>query len=167
MNTDKVLPRRDLRIEAFRKYEDYIARGCLQSYYLDPRNEPKLKYAPATFVARFRDAILAKTRFNYPSLLIPPTFNLSNLEAQELSDGRVLIKNKTETEAIIIEQKKELCEADIVSIMNDIATKKKFNHELSVSGGEELGRVLGWAAKHESIDCMVIAQNGKAFFYTI
>lgn len=162
---NQILPRRDLRIEAFRKYEDYIARGCVASFYLDPQAE--LKYTPATFVARFRDAILAKTRFNYPSLLIPATFNLSNLEAQELTDGRVLIKNKTETEAIIIEEKKELCEKDIVSIMTDIATKKKLTHELSVKDGTELGYVLAWAAKHEDIDCMVIAQNGKAFFYTI
>lgn len=164
---DKVLPRRDLRIEAFRKYEEYIARGCVASFYIDPKLECKPPYSPATFVARFRDAILAKTRFNYPSLLIPATFNLSNLEAQELAYGRVLIKNKTETEAIIIEEKKSIDEEFIVSIMLDIASKKKFNHELPVKDGTELGHVLAWAAKHEEIDCVVIAQNGKAFFYTI
>lgn len=167
MNNDKVLPRRDLRIEAFRKYEEFIARGCIASFYLDPKQECKPPYSPATFVARFRDAILAKTRFNYPSLLIPPTFNLSNLEAQELADGRVLIKNKTETAPIVIEEKKELSEGDIVEIMKDIASKNKFNHELPVKDGKELGQVLAWAAKHEEIDCVVIAQNGKAFFYNL
>lgn len=158
------LPRRDLREPAFRKYEPYIARGCSQSYELDPQVE--MKFTPATFVARFRDAVLAKKRFHYLSTIIPATFDLANLEAAELENGHVLIKNKTEPIALVHETL-PLSEQDVITIMTDIATKKRFNFELAVSGGEELGKVLAWAAKHEEIDCIAIAQNGKAFFYTL
>lgn len=158
------LPRRDLREPAFRKYELYIARACSQSIIIDPQAE--LTFTPSTFIARFRDAILAKKRYNYPSSLIPPSFDISKLEAAEIPNGRVLIKNKTEDKPFV-EEAHGITEADVVRLMNQIATKEKLTYDLVVSGGEELGKVLAWAAKHEEIDCLVIAQNGKAFFYTL
>lgn len=164
MTNPEIKPRRDLREPAFRVYEPYISRACYQTLTIDPK--AALNFSATTFIARFRDAILAKKRYNYPSALIPDDFNLSNLELSELEGGLVLIKNKTGNPALATE-KKELTEKDVVTIMTQIAAKQLFNHELKCSGGEELGKVLAWASKHDEIDCVTIAQNGHAFFYTL
>lgn len=162
------LPRRDLREPAFRKYEPFIAKACSQSYYLTPKSDPSIKCSSATFAARFRDAILAKKRYNYHSNLIPSTFDLSKIEVFEFLDGRVLIQNKTESIAPIEPVKEQgITEQTVIALMKKIASKVVLSEELTVSGVEELGRVLSWAANHKEIDCMVVAQNGNALFYTL
>lgn len=163
MNDNKILPRRDLREPAFRRYELYISRACEHSISIDPR---ELKLSQATFAARTRDAILSKIRYNYPSDLIPPTFNLANLEVLELSDGRVLIQNKTKNEipTMIVN---ETTEQDVINIMKQVATKKITNYEMAVVSPDELTKILQWAEQHPDIDCLVVPQNGKAFFYTL
>lgn len=83
------LPRIDLRVEAFRKYEPLIGRACYGSFTHTLNSRIK----PRTFITRFKDAILGFERYHYPSTLIPPNANLRAIKLFELSDGNVLVEN--------------------------------------------------------------------------
>jgi len=94
----KTLPRRDLRPEAFAKYEPYMAQAIIKGHLVVPPWEfPSSKRKPmksaSTFICRFQDAKTAYRRFGYKSSLIPKDFNMDNLTICELADGGVLIEN--------------------------------------------------------------------------
>ena len=94
MNVER-LPRKDLREEAFRKYEQDIALGCKGSYVLDPRKFSRPMKA-ASYVARFTDAKRGYRVYGYQSELIPKNYDLDRVRAFELSDGTVQISNEIE-----------------------------------------------------------------------
>lgn len=161
----KPLPRRDLREEAFRKYESFIARACYKPIFVDPKVEMDPPLAATTFAARIRDAILAKRRYGYSSTIIPE-IDLSQLEVLEYSDGRVLIQNKT---PIIPEKpvEKPNLEPLVLAAMHKVARKEAKDFTLTADSKAELAEILAIAAKHDDIDCMVVAQDGNAYFYTV
>src|SRR5512146_2172573 len=92
---NQIMPRFDLREPAFRKYETFIAQACYQhEFKVNPMM--RLRVSPATFVARFRDALLAYKTYGYHSDAIPKGAVLSGIKAFELVGGvDVLIKNET------------------------------------------------------------------------
>lgn len=102
MNEDKfkpidAMPRVDLREKAFRKYERYINRALEQTYELDPGVELNMK--PATFIARFKDAILGFQRYRYDSILFRQDADFRAIRLYELPTGFVRIVNTTQLAA--------------------------------------------------------------------
>lgn len=114
----KRLPRRDLREEAFRRYESAIAEGCVHSFTLDPKQYSKYgKMTPLTFICRFHDAILGYRRFNYPSTLIPKDFDVTKLHAVEIFGGLVeIINDNTEKERVEFTNKTVAANSDSLDI---------------------------------------------------
>lgn len=161
--TQQPLPRRDLREKAFRRYELYMSRAIHKDIWVDPKAE--LSLSSTTFKARFDDAKIAQKKFKYSSDLIPSDFNLDLLICSEFEDGRVLIQNKTR-EANEKPKDNEITEEVVVTLMNRIARKEVKDTTLPCSATELL-KILAFAEKHPEIDCIVVEQNGKAFFYTV
>jgi hypothetical protein len=87
------LPRPDLREPAFRKYESDIARACKGTIKISRELLLAMGIKPATYVCRFRDAILGYKRYSYQSAMIPSGFDFSNLRLAETTDGGVNIYN--------------------------------------------------------------------------
>ena len=92
------VPRSDLREKAFRKYERYINRALHETYELDPGVELQMK--PATFIARFKDAILGFQRYRYSSILFTQDADFNAIRLYELPTGYVRIINTTVLAAI-------------------------------------------------------------------
>lgn len=91
--------RRDLKEEAFRKYEPFIAKACMGSFMVDPstlgpQDGFKKPVGGATFKARFSDALLAYRQFGYASGMIPPDYNTRWIKSTLMEDGRVLLENE-------------------------------------------------------------------------
>jgi len=162
----KTLPRRDSREAAFRKYEPFIARGLIGETTIDPKVE--LDLSATTFVARFRDAVLAKKKFGYKSRFVPDGVSLENLTADELENGLVLIKNATAAPANVIPPDDKFSEERIVALMNEVASKKVTAHYLTCPSHDILLKVIDIVNKHVEIDC-VVAVEGKSrlHFYTL
>jgi hypothetical protein len=89
-----VLPRFDLREEAFKKYELVISEACkTNELCIDPKTIFARSLKPHSFITRFHDAILGYLRYGYSSEYLDPSFNYSALKAFETPDGQVLIRN--------------------------------------------------------------------------
>lgn len=84
------LPRIDLREPAFRKYEPYIIKACHGELVVDPI---RLNMKASTFMARFRDAVLAYKKYNYHSGQIPRD-NPLDFKIVELDTGEVKISSR-------------------------------------------------------------------------
>jgi len=94
------LPRYDLREQAFRRYERYIAMACSEMVFiLDLKKEferaGRRAPSPRTFALRFRDAIIGYLTYHYESDTIPAnaTGYLDKIRVEELDGGRVRILN--------------------------------------------------------------------------
>jgi hypothetical protein len=88
---DDELPRSTLRYKAFRRYEQYIALA--QQQQLTIVNPKTMGITPATFIRRFRDAILGLTRYSYPSETVKTDYNFKHIRLAERKDGSVKIIN--------------------------------------------------------------------------
>lgn len=90
---DIVLPRRDLREDAFRRYEPFIAKALECSITINPRTEMTPPMKAYTFCTRFRDALLGYVRYMYTPKLFPVDADVSVLKAHEHPNGNVIIEN--------------------------------------------------------------------------
>lgn len=117
-NTPQLKPRRDLRIEAFRKFEPYIAQALEADITINPK---LLKMTPSTFITRFRDALRAYKLYHYPSDRIPVGTNLDGMRADETITDEVFIRNGSPDALTMREKRKQECSDD--NIMRDILRK--------------------------------------------
>lgn len=90
----RVLPRIDLREEAFRRFENTIANACKGSFVVKPRVE--FGISPRTFLIRFTDAKRGYKLYGYYSDLIPANYELDRIKTVELDNDEVWIMNKFE-----------------------------------------------------------------------
>lgn len=89
MQEPVILPRVELREEAFRRYEPYIVKASFGSCTIDPK--PMKAHS---FICRFRDAIRGLSLYNYETD-IPQGTNLQALKCYETANGMVYIKNES------------------------------------------------------------------------
>jgi hypothetical protein len=85
-----ILPRKELRIDQFRRFELLIAEAQLKTF---PYNPQEMGLNSTTFVARFKDAIRGFCRYKYPSKVVLRDFDWSLIKVDELTNGLVIIKN--------------------------------------------------------------------------
>lgn len=160
------LPRKDLRLPAFRRYESYIACGLIAPTTINPHTTENL--APSTFIARFRDAILARKKFNYPSEYIPSNVSLETLTIDELPGGLVLIQNKTDDKPNVQMPEDPYSETKIIAIMQRVATKEIPHHNLQAPTIDIYNSIIQIVNNHEEIDCVVAGgEKLRLHFYTL
>lgn len=82
-----ILPRRDLREPAFRRYEYLISKACKGQVTVNPAD---YKQSANTLMLRFKDAVLGFKRYRYMTNIVPVDHPLK-FKLHELSDGQVLI----------------------------------------------------------------------------
>lgn len=159
-------PRYDLREPAFRRYEPYIAKALLGSYILNPMAE--LGLTPTTFVARFRDAILAKKRFGYRSFSVNcEPEELDAIRATESVDGNVIIKNEVaECRAQEVRTaSKELDFTPIESFRDEVIAGKHPDGVSVDCSLIELPHIVDYLNSHRRQGCAFVTRDSKVFFF--
>ena len=93
----RLLPRVDLREEAFRRFEKLIAKACVnREIEVTPDMvEGRRMLSTKSFCTRFRDALRGHMMFAYPSILIPHGYvPYGHVKATETDRGSVWVYNK-------------------------------------------------------------------------
>lgn len=162
----EVMPRYDLREPAFRRYEPYIAKALQGSYLLNPMAE--LGVSPATFIARFRDAILAKQRFGYKSISVScDALELNVIRAYQTPDGNVTVENVA-ADCRAQEVRTAAKELDFAPIdsMRDEVIAGKHPDGLSVDCSLiDLPHIVDYLKSHPRQGCAFVTRDSKVFFF--
>lgn len=88
----QITTRKDLREKAFRRYEPYIVAASKSSYQVKLSENPELaRLQPNTFIARMRDAMLARDKFKYHSEGLGNDFNRRLITFKVIDSDTVMV----------------------------------------------------------------------------